>query len=341
MVTHFSPFSNTPPAPPGGPSPFSSKLSAVRQVQYIAGGATQNSVRVAQWMLHNEPDSTGFMGAIGADAFGEKLGACTKKDGVETHYFVDPETPTGTCAVLVNSENRSMVANLSAANKFDPAHLSTDRAKEMIESARFFYIAGFFLTVSVDAILGVAKHSMEKNKVWDEQPVRCHCVCFLCIFRACHVIAPVRRNEFHPCGYKAFSSQVWSLAIQSEVVAEMARMRLLLFPSFSQKWCTCPSLFLFPFSLPVLPVFVHPVRVQVMAMNLSAPFLMQFFGEQMATVLPYCDYVFGNESEAAAFGEKHSWGTDVSTVALKLAGNAMYSLAPTLRSHDAPKKGVL
>lgn len=40
----------------------------------------------------------------------------------------------------------------------------------------------------------------------------------------------------------------------------------------------------------------------------------------MATALAYCDYVFGNESEAAAFGEKQGWGTDVSTVALKLAG---------------------
>lgn len=58
-------------------------------------------------------------------------------------------------------------------------------------------------------------------------------------------------------------------------------------------------------------------------MNLSAPFLMEFFGEQMAAVLPYCDYVFGNESEAAAFGEKHDWGTDVSTVALKVAGEVM------------------
>lgn len=55
-------------------------------------------------------------------------------------------------------------------------------------------------------------------------------------------------------------------------------------------------------------------------MNLSAPFLVQFFGDQMASVLPYCDYVFGNESEAAAFGEKQGWGADVATIALKLAG---------------------
>lgn len=58
-------------------------------------------------------------------------------------------------------------------------------------------------------------------------------------------------------------------------------------------------------------------------MNLSAPFLVQFFGDQMASVLPYCDYVFGNESEAAAFGEKQGWGTDVATVALKLSGEAI------------------
>lgn len=61
-------------------------------------------------------------------------------------------------------------------------------------------------------------------------------------------------------------------------------------------------------------------------MNLSAPFLVQFFGEQMAAALPYCDYVFGNESEAAAFGEARSWGKDLSTIALKLAGMMILSV---------------
>ncbi|CAN0329063.1 unnamed protein product, partial [Scytosiphon promiscuus] len=192
-----------------------------QQVQYIAGGATQNSIRVAQWML-SEAGLTGFMGAIGSDDFGGKLAACAKEDGVEAHYYVDDSTPTGTCAVLVNSGDRSLVANLAAANNFTPAHLDTERAKAMVDSAKFFYIASFFLTVSVDAILNIAKPAAESGKV--------------------------------------------------------------------------------------------------LAMNLSAPFLVQFFGEQMSAALPYCDYVFGNESEAAAFGEKQGWGTDVATVALKLAG---------------------
>ncbi len=55
-------------------------------------------------------------------------------------------------------------------------------------------------------------------------------------------------------------------------------------------------------------------------MNLSAPFLIQFFGDQMAAALPYTDIMFGNESEAAAFGEKHGFGSDVVEIARGIAG---------------------
>ena len=39
-------------------------------VKYIAGGATQNSIRVAQWMSQQE-NSTAFVGCVGKDAFGK------------------------------------------------------------------------------------------------------------------------------------------------------------------------------------------------------------------------------------------------------------------------------
>ncbi len=66
----------TPPVPSTpSPSPSLSPAPVPRpQVQYIAGGATQNSIRVAQWMLP-EPGMTGFLGAIGSDEFGGKLAA--------------------------------------------------------------------------------------------------------------------------------------------------------------------------------------------------------------------------------------------------------------------------
>lgn len=53
----------------------------------------------------------------------------------------------GTCAVLVHGGERSLVANLAAANNFTADHLATPHAQEIIEKAQFYYIASFFLTV--------------------------------------------------------------------------------------------------------------------------------------------------------------------------------------------------
>ena len=58
------------------------------EVQYIAGGATQNSIRVAQW-LSQAAGTTSYIGCIGKDDYGEQLKAAAAKDGVETHYLED------------------------------------------------------------------------------------------------------------------------------------------------------------------------------------------------------------------------------------------------------------
>lgn len=164
-------------------------------VQFIAGGATQNSIRVAQWML--KPGSTAYFGAIGQDKYGEILEKCAVEDGVRVHYQKTPALSTGTCAVLINGGERSLVANLAAANSFALSHLDTDEAKEIINSSKIFYVSGFFHTVSVESILLLAKHAVSENKIF--------------------------------------------------------------------------------------------------AVNLSAPFVIQFFGDQLAASLMYADFVFGNE----------------------------------------------
>lgn len=43
-------------------------------------------------------------------------------------------------------------------------------------------------------------------------------------------------------------------------------------------------------------------------MNVSAPFLIDFFWDKMASVLPYVDVLFANEHEAAALGKKLNCG---------------------------------
>ena len=39
----------------------------------------------------------------------------------------------------------------------------------------------------------------------------------------------------------------------------------------------------------------------------------------MNAVIPYVDIMFGNETEAAAMGEKMGWGSDIPTIAKNLA----------------------
>jgi adenosine kinase len=111
--------------------------------QFIAGGATQNSIRVAQWMMMDQKGNTAFMGCVGVDAYGTKLEDCATADGVLVHYMKDETTPTGTCACLIKDGERALIANLAAANNFKPTHLETDKAKEIIASAKFYYMAGF------------------------------------------------------------------------------------------------------------------------------------------------------------------------------------------------------
>jgi adenosine kinase len=55
--------------------PLYDELVKSYPVQYIAGGAGQNSIRIAQWMLQ-EPNRTAYFGAVGVDKFGETLGKC-------------------------------------------------------------------------------------------------------------------------------------------------------------------------------------------------------------------------------------------------------------------------
>lgn len=86
-------------------------------VQYIAGGATQNTVRVAQWML-KEDGQTAFLGCVGDDEYAAKMRSVCASDGVNVQYMVDSASPTGTCAVCVVDGDRSLVANLAAANNY-------------------------------------------------------------------------------------------------------------------------------------------------------------------------------------------------------------------------------
>lgn len=156
--------------------------------------------------MSQHPGSTVYIGCVGKDKFGEQLKKSAEADGVKTMYLQSELQPTGTCAVCVHEKERSLVANLGAANHYKPEHLDQPDVEAVWKSADIYYSAGFFLTVSPPSLMKVAKHALDTGK-------------YLC-------------------------------------------------------------------------------------MNLSAPFITQFFTEPLLAALPYCDIMFGNESEAEAFGAR-------------------------------------
>ncbi|KAJ1992004.1 hypothetical protein H4R33_001162 [Dimargaris cristalligena] len=133
-------------------------------VKYIAGGAGQNALRGAQRLLPS--DSTTFIGCVSNDLFGKELKTAAMKDGLNPLYMVDESKPTGTCALLITGTDRSLVANLAAANSYKIDHLKRPEVWAQIEKAQFYYITGFFLTVSPDSILEVAKHAHANGKTF-------------------------------------------------------------------------------------------------------------------------------------------------------------------------------
>lgn len=143
--------------------PLFAELSAMPSVIFSAAGATQNSIRVAQWMLQTS-NATSYFGAVGDDDYAKKMTDCCAADGVNAQYLRNPDVGTGTCAVVITGSDRSLVADLLAANTYKIEHLQEKEQWTVVEKAGIFYTAGFFLTVSPDSMVAVGKHAAEEGK---------------------------------------------------------------------------------------------------------------------------------------------------------------------------------
>jgi len=66
--------------------------------------------------------------------------------------MIDESTPTGVCATLVTGIDRSLCTNLNAANNYKASHCEAPENWKVVEGAKIVYSAGFFATVSPQAI---------------------------------------------------------------------------------------------------------------------------------------------------------------------------------------------
>ncbi|ONK60479.1 uncharacterized protein A4U43_C08F18920 [Asparagus officinalis] len=78
--------------------PMYEQMASKYSVKYITEGATQNAIRVAQWMLQT-PGATRFMGCIRKD--NEEMKRASTAAGVNAHYREDETAANGTCVVCV------------------------------------------------------------------------------------------------------------------------------------------------------------------------------------------------------------------------------------------------
>merc|ERR1711957_75414 len=117
------------------------------------------------WMSQ-ESGTTAYMGCIGDDENGNKLKAACAADGVKALYMVDKSTPTGTCATLITGIERSLCTNLDAANNYKVEHCREQDNWATVAAAKVVYSAGFFATVSPDAIKAASRQKAEDKGIY-------------------------------------------------------------------------------------------------------------------------------------------------------------------------------
>lgn len=120
--------------------PLYGELTQQYKPDFIAGGSVQNALRVAQWLLE-KPKVTTFFGCVGDDEYSKILEKKARENGVNVKYQYHESEPTGTCAVLITGHDRSLCANLAAANHFTIDHIKKAENKKLIDMAQYYYIS--------------------------------------------------------------------------------------------------------------------------------------------------------------------------------------------------------
>lgn len=94
------------------------------------------------------------MGCVGNDKYAKILGDKARANGLNVHYqYTDKET-TGTCAVLITGTERSLCANLAAANCFSISHIQVPENRLLLDKAEFIYVS-VSIIVRRDRILDI------------------------------------------------------------------------------------------------------------------------------------------------------------------------------------------
>ncbi|KAB0793589.1 hypothetical protein PPYR_13209 [Photinus pyralis] len=131
----------------------------------LIGGCSINTARALQWVL-KRPNFCTVVGTVGDDDYGNAISAQLHAETIRPILQRVPDDRTGRCVVLLNATNRSLCTELGASKRFDLEDLMKRDVWAAVREASYYYIPGFFLCVSRECVLTVAKYSAGHAKTF-------------------------------------------------------------------------------------------------------------------------------------------------------------------------------
>ena len=83
-----------------------------------------------------------------------------------TSFGLTRDLPTGHCIALVDGDERTLCANLGAANKYSTSDLWSQQNIDLLNNVRVIYVEGFFFNHSFEATMELATFANRNGKTF-------------------------------------------------------------------------------------------------------------------------------------------------------------------------------
>ncbi len=114
----------------------------VRKV-LLPGGCALNTCRALSWLDADDNTEVMLVGSVGSDENRVELENIIKADGIKPRFSVHPTLPTGHCVALVCGMERTMCANVGAADEYSAEDYDRMKMEHTIGKADIVYLTRF------------------------------------------------------------------------------------------------------------------------------------------------------------------------------------------------------
>jgi len=96
-------------------------------------------LKISSWRIL-PPNSVVYLGGVGDDKYAAILHDAVKQSGLRVKHCVEKKEKTGRCGVIIIGHDRSMCADLGAANSYNLKHLKSLEVWELVEGMETAFV---------------------------------------------------------------------------------------------------------------------------------------------------------------------------------------------------------